>query len=69
MFLYLGVPGSSGPLNRFLGVVDFGRPVPTAWASGTGLGTIETISRSSSSSGVTGDAGAVVVPPSWSIRL
>ena len=69
MFLYLDVPGSSGPPNRFLGVVDFGRPGTTAQESGTGLGTMETISKSLSSSGVTGDAGAVVVPSSWSIRL
>ena len=50
MFLYLGVPGSPDPSNNFLGVVDFGRPVPTARESGTGLGTMETISKSSSSS-------------------
>ena len=69
MFLYLGVPGSLGPLNHFLGVVDFGGPVPTIRESGTGLGTMETMSNSSSSSGVTGDAGAVVVPSSWFMRL
>ena len=67
--LHLGVPGSSGPPNRFLGVVDFGRPVPTIRELGTGLETMETISSSSSSSGDTGDAGAVVAPSSWSMRL
>ena len=65
--VYFGVPdGSSGPLNCFLGVVDFGRLVPTIRESGTGLGIM---SNNSSSSGITGDVGTAATPPSLSSSM